>query len=247
MRHHILLAVAATFALSACGGGGSSSPTPSGGGTTQTQAEVAVSTADGAGSQVSALSAYERDLSSPLTTGTASSARAVASLGTCTNSMEFFAPDKNGDPNSTETQYFYDAACTELARDVVRVYTSTGASSETVARTVNQYALGNATPSATRTDSVTTPSPCAWRSASRCPVRTGSPSARRSPTKRRSRCRRGPRLGRVPYMPRRRNTGSRWSSDRRSYPARRTPWSSCTCRARRTARAELAVLGGEGR
>jgi hypothetical protein len=69
--------------------------------------------------------------------------------------MEFFAPDKNGDPNSTETQYFYDAACTELARDVVRVYTSTGASSETVARTVNQYALGNATPSATRTDSVT--------------------------------------------------------------------------------------------
>jgi hypothetical protein len=113
-----------------------------------------VSTANGIGSQVKDLSSYERDVSSPVTAGTSGALRATAALGTCKNSTEFFAPDKNGDPNSTETRYFYDTACTELARDVVRIYTSTGTSSETVARTVNQYALGNATPIATRSDAV---------------------------------------------------------------------------------------------
>ncbi|MEO6913236.1 MAG: hypothetical protein ABI182_04355 [Candidatus Baltobacteraceae bacterium] len=76
------------------------------------------------------------------------------SLGTCQNGQEFFAPDKNNDPNSTENQYFYDSGCTELARDVVRIYTQTSSSSETVRRTEKIYALGNGTPSAVRTDAV---------------------------------------------------------------------------------------------
>jgi hypothetical protein len=113
-----------------------------------------VSTANGVGSQLKALSSYERDLSSSVSAGTASANRTTAALGACKNYMEFFAPDKNGDPNSTETQYFYDTACTQIARDVVRVYTSTGTSAETVARTVKQYALGNTTPIATRSDAV---------------------------------------------------------------------------------------------
>ena len=149
------LALAATLALGACGGGGgSSSPTPTGGAGTTTRDETVVSTANGIGSQMKALSAGERDISSSVTAGTSSAIRSIAALGTCKNYTEFFAPDKNGDPNSTETQYFYDTVCTQLARDVVRIYSSTGTSSETVARTVNQYALGNATPIATRTDAV---------------------------------------------------------------------------------------------
>jgi hypothetical protein len=66
---------------------------------------------------------------------------------------EFWAPDKNGDPNSTEAMYFYDSACTEVANDAVRIYTING-TSESVNRTVNTYALGNATPIATRTATV---------------------------------------------------------------------------------------------
>ncbi|MGP6159038.1 MAG: hypothetical protein ACLPYS_16275 [Vulcanimicrobiaceae bacterium] len=156
MRKLAFFAVAATFALSACGGGGGSSPsTPAGGGgggTTQTEATL--SAANGVGSQLKTLSAYERDISSSVTAGTSSTARATEALGVCKNYMEFFAPDKNGDPNSTQTQYFYDTACTQIARDIVRIYTSTGRSSETVARTVKQYALGNATPIAARSDAV---------------------------------------------------------------------------------------------
>jgi hypothetical protein len=155
MRKRAILAVAATFALGACSSGrGSSSLTPSGGGgTAQAQAETMVSAANGVGSQLKALSSYERDLTS-VATGATGATRATAALGTCKNYTEFFAPDKNGDPNSTETQYFYDTACTQVARDIVRIYTSTGASAETVARTVKQYALGNATPIAVRTDAV---------------------------------------------------------------------------------------------
>jgi hypothetical protein len=77
------------------------------------------------------------------------------SLGTCQNGFIFFAPDKKGDANSTEAQYFYDSSCTQLARDAVRIYASTGSSSETVSRTVTTYASGSQVPSATRTDAVT--------------------------------------------------------------------------------------------
>jgi hypothetical protein len=70
-------------------------------------------------------------------------------------SYEFFSPDKSNDANSTEQQYFYDNSCAQLARDEVRIFTSTGASSETIAHTMKIYSLGNATPSATRTDTVT--------------------------------------------------------------------------------------------
>jgi hypothetical protein len=113
-----------------------------------------VSTANGMGAQLKDISSYEGDISSFVTAGAASAIRASAAVGTCKNSAEFFAPDKNGDPNSTEARYFYDAACTQLARDVVRIYTSTSTSAETVARTVSQYALGGLTPVATRTDAV---------------------------------------------------------------------------------------------
>ena len=69
-------------------------------------------------------------------------------------SYEFFSPDKNGDANSTEQQYFYDTGCAQIARDDVRVWTSTGPTSETVNRTVKMYAAGNATTIAMRTEAV---------------------------------------------------------------------------------------------
>jgi hypothetical protein len=73
--------------------------------------------------------------------------------GVCTTGVEFFAPDKSGTANSTEEQYFYDTGCSQLAVDIVRVYTISG-STETVARTENDYAINNSTPIATTTANV---------------------------------------------------------------------------------------------
>ena len=63
--------------------------------------------------------------------------------GHCVNGAEFFAPDRNNDPDSTETLLFYDTQCTQLALDDVRLWSSTGAHSETVNRTDSFYQAGS--------------------------------------------------------------------------------------------------------
>jgi hypothetical protein len=73
--------------------------------------------------------------------------------GICRDGVEFYAPDRAGDPNSTETEFFYSASCAQLARDAVRIYTPTGSNSETVSLTVSNYAPGDATPLSVRTTS----------------------------------------------------------------------------------------------
>ena len=158
MRNFAPLVLIAALSLAACGGGSGStsplSPVPNSGGgggaTPQSQSETAVSTENALGSPMKDFTSYERSIS----TSSSSRSRLAQSLpiGSCVSGMELFSPDKNGDPNSTERQYFYDANCTELARDVVRIYTQTSSTSETVLRTTKLYALNNATPIATRSD-----------------------------------------------------------------------------------------------
>jgi hypothetical protein len=147
MKTSALLVLLATLALAACGGGGggdgvSSVPGGTGGSSATTQSENAIDAANALGTPVKAINEFN---------DAAGAAPQLAS--TCDNGFEFYAPDKAGDPNSTEAQYFYDSGCTELARDIVRIY-SIGGSSETVNRTDKEYAIGNATPSAVRTTSV---------------------------------------------------------------------------------------------
>ena len=60
----------------------------------------------------------------------------------CRDGIELFAPDRNGDANSTEELVFYEAGCARVAIDDVRTYTSTGAQSETVHHTTSFYAPG---------------------------------------------------------------------------------------------------------
>ena len=157
------LALTAALLVAGCGGGGSGTTPATGSGTatgsssTQSASETAVTAANAVGAPMSSLSDYNNATSS--LQSIARSAESVT-LGTCQvtasgGSYEFFSPDQNGDANSTEQQYFYDTACAQLARDAVRVWTSTGASSEAVNRTVKMYASGNATPIATRTEAVT--------------------------------------------------------------------------------------------
>jgi hypothetical protein len=154
-------ALTAALIVAGCGGGGSSTPSAasSGGGSVTTQSsasETAVSTTNAVGSPMSSLSDYNNATSSlqSFARGTESVQLGVCQTPSAGGSYEFFSPDKNGDPNSTEQQYFYDTSCTQPARDVVRVWTSTGTSSETVNRTAKIYALGNATAIATRTDAI---------------------------------------------------------------------------------------------
>ncbi len=160
MRIPALLALLATISLAACGGGGGGSATPpvNGGGSnsgnsSQTQSENAIVTAESLGSPVKSISSFNG------TTSGASLATRTSGFGIdipvnqCVNGVEFFVPDKNNDKNSTEEQYFYDSACTQIARDIVRIFAISG-TSETVNRTVKQYALNNATPTAQRTTTV---------------------------------------------------------------------------------------------
>ncbi|HEV8020175.1 MAG TPA: hypothetical protein VGP41_02855 [Candidatus Lustribacter sp.] len=156
-------ALTAALIVAGCGGGGSAPAGPAGGnssnssnssGSNASASESAVSTTNAVGAPMNSLSDYNNATSSlqSFVRGTES-----VSLGTCQTtsgggSYEFFSPDKNGDTNSTEQQYFYDNACAQLARDVVRVFTSTGTTSETVNRTVKVYAQSNSTAIATRTD-----------------------------------------------------------------------------------------------
>jgi hypothetical protein len=72
--------------------------------------------------------------------------------GVCHNGFEFIVTDNDsGQPASTEAKYFYDKACTEIARDVVRTWApGTSAGSESVVRTASDYALSNATPISVR-------------------------------------------------------------------------------------------------
>jgi hypothetical protein len=74
-----------------------------------------------------------------------------STLERCRDGIELFAPDRNGDANSTEALVFYDPGCRRLALDDVRIYTPTGANSETVARSDAFYAPGASAPTAAAT------------------------------------------------------------------------------------------------
>jgi hypothetical protein len=159
MRTTLLAVLAATMTLAACGGGGGTSTTPSTGGSggstqsNQTQSQTAIDATNALGDPVKTVADFNDTTSGTATAQRPTNKTIMLSSGVCTNGVEFWSPDKNGDPNSTEEQYFYDAACTELARDVVRIYTING-TSETVNRTESQYAINNGTAIATRTSTV---------------------------------------------------------------------------------------------
>jgi hypothetical protein len=162
----ILSTLLAATTLTACGGGGAAGggntlpPSAGNGNSTQSaqqQTEDAVNTANDVGTPMKDFSSYDSDTSSPAQgtfISTKGSVRDTVANGTCNNGVEFFAPDKNGDPNSTERIDFYDNGCTAMARDAVRIYSTSGANSETVQRTVSLYALNSTSPSAVRSETV---------------------------------------------------------------------------------------------
>jgi len=163
MRTPLLVILAASMTLAACGGsgtGGGSSSIPSGGGggtggnTPQSVSEQAIGGANSLGDPVKTMTDDNLSLTGVQLASRTANAVPKFATNTCVNGIEFFVPDKNGDKNSTESQFFYDGACTEMARDIVRVFQANG-TSETVNQTETQYALNNATAIATRTSTIT--------------------------------------------------------------------------------------------
>jgi hypothetical protein len=152
-------AMLAALLLSGCGGGtssGSNIPSANQPSLSQPQSsEEGIAATNAAGVSAKSLTDFNTDTVSPIVS-TQTDVRGISSAGSgvCHNGQEFWAPDKNGTTNSTETQYFYDSACTQLARDMVRVYTPIGTNAETLSRTTTLYPSGSASASAVRTDSV---------------------------------------------------------------------------------------------
>jgi len=147
--------VLAASVLVGCSGGGSSGTTPASmpSGTAQSPGATAISIADALGSAVGSYSAYDES-SEQNVAGARTGGGAPIQIGQCEDRVAFYVPDRHGDPNSTEALWYYDAACTQVARDVVRIYAPTGPSSENVSRVASLYAPGNGTPTAVRTTTV---------------------------------------------------------------------------------------------
>lgn len=164
-KYFALTAMLAAMSLTACAGGGSGSgsitpPTGSSGGSTtqQSQSEDAIGATNAVGAPMSDAVSNNSTLSSPLQPAgrVVTDAASIKALGdgSCNSGVEFYAPDKKGDANSTERIVFYDNGCTQMQSDAVRIYTSTGSNSESVQRTVSRYKLNDTTPSAVRTETV---------------------------------------------------------------------------------------------
>ena len=141
------LALALAWALSACSGGTLGGQTivdtadvlaarPTG----SQNAGTGIGAANALGGRIRALQlAAGDDAWNPVRYAPTTAAAAVH-LSHCEDGIELFAPDRKGDPNSTEAIVFYDSACVQPAVDDVRIYTSTGSTSETVAHTDSFYA-----------------------------------------------------------------------------------------------------------
>ncbi|HLI95493.1 MAG TPA: hypothetical protein VKT72_05310 [Candidatus Baltobacteraceae bacterium] len=143
------LAAATLFA--ACGtggsGGGGGNPNPPGGGNpgpspTPNYTSDSVNMVNAVG----ALALSDQDLETANTSPKNGPGGGTPN-GQCTYSpqlnhagYEFFDPDKQGTPGSTERIVFYDHSCTQMAMDVVRVVSNVMPTSETVTRTITRYA-----------------------------------------------------------------------------------------------------------
>lgn len=156
--------VLAAAALTACGGAGtpSSSVTlpPDGSGSQNVRAltERSIDLANSLGSPIKNFNDDNESTISPAQPlqlrGRQPMQNQNSVNGTCSNGVEFFAPDKAKQTNSTERVEFYDAACTQTATDTVRIYNPAGNNAETVRQTLTKYAQDDTNPEAVRTETI---------------------------------------------------------------------------------------------
>ena len=159
MRTSTFVTLAAALALAGCGGGSQLAGTlpggggnPGGGGGGSATSDVAVSSFNALGTPVKSVSDDSNTLAPKAGSGGQNS---FVPTNGCDAGVELLAPDRNGDPNSTEAEYFYDTACTQLAHDAVRIFKATGSGSESIGTTTKMYAKGNGSVIAQRSDAAT--------------------------------------------------------------------------------------------
>ena len=142
------LAIALALALAGCsGGGGSSAPsTPGSGGSTTQPQSLTTQEAAQVGAEAAFDPVEQGDTENGLYDGTMgptymSSGLALQSAadGTCHNGVERTVTVIGPTEKKYETKYFYDKACTTLARDVVADVVNNG-TGESVTRTARNYA-----------------------------------------------------------------------------------------------------------
>jgi hypothetical protein len=74
--------------------------------------------------------------------------------GVCRDGVEYFVPDRSGDPDSQEVAQYFDRRCSNVARVTVSVRRAASAHSETIDRSTWMYERSSTTPAALR-ESVT--------------------------------------------------------------------------------------------
>lgn len=156
-----LISVAALAACSGGAGGGSLPHGGGGGGNGTPLAQTAISATDAIGSPLKAFATFEK---TDFASGSGAVGAGVLRAGTspCNAGAKYSVPDLTGDAHSSQTQYFYDTACTSLARDSVRTFQSTSATSEIVHTSEKLYAYAGSTTGpviAQRDDTTTINSP----------------------------------------------------------------------------------------
>ncbi len=149
MRKSIIFAILAAVAIAGCSGGsgmGPASNTPTN--TQSTKQEQAQAATEAAFDQIETGSLdaglFNGNMGVALSTQRAPLSSAAAPAGgACQNGVEHFVTVISPSQTQYETKYFYDKACTELARDVVSLATINSASSETIVRTGTNYNLSD--------------------------------------------------------------------------------------------------------
>ncbi len=152
-RIFAIAAAACALALAGCGGRGGSDLSSSGGGLETLDDAAAIVAHRPTGSQNASAAIGAVDSLGSLINQLADAGGAETAGRDCLRGMELLTPSRTGDPHSTEMREFFDAGCTQLARDTVRTFVplGMGAESETVA--VSIYARNGASPLALRLES----------------------------------------------------------------------------------------------
>jgi hypothetical protein len=160
MRTRIFFAILATIAIAGCSGGGGLGAAPN-----QSASQQSVTKQDvGEAATEAAFDPLEAGtLDAGLFNGnmgvTLSTVAPQNSGGSCNNGVEHTVTVISSTQTQYETKYFYDKACTELARDVVSLVTMNSSSSESIVRSAKNYNLAGTLMSTRDTNYAITGSP----------------------------------------------------------------------------------------
>ncbi|MDQ6766920.1 MAG: hypothetical protein M3Z41_03840 [Candidatus Eremiobacteraeota bacterium] len=147
MQIRVICALLAAVAIAGCSGGSGLGLGTQPSNAQATQQEVAQAGTEAAFAAIdlgsSQVGLFNGNMGVPLSSSRAPlSTFAAAPNGSCNNGIEYtVTPGPGSNQTTYETKYFYDKACTNLAKDVLAIATMNSPSSETIVRTATTYNL----------------------------------------------------------------------------------------------------------